>query len=166
MTSTTNTPATDMAKTPYERLEALGLKLPQLPPPVANFAIAVRHGDLLYISGQGPVHADGYYTGKVGADVTWQEAYEHAKLTGLNLLAAIEQAAGSLNKVSKVVKLLGMVNATPDFMAHPYVINGCSDLLVEVFGPEIGMHARSAIGVGSLPGQITVELEMIVALTD
>lgn len=159
-------PAETQGRTPYERLEALGLTLPRLPAPVANFAAAVRHGDLLYLSGQGPVHAGGYHTGKVGADVTWQEAYEHAKLTGLNLLAAIETAVGSLDKVTKVVKLLGMVNATPDFAAHPFVINGCSDLMVAVFGPEIGTHARSAVGMGSLPGQITVELEMIVAVAD
>lgn len=164
MTITPNlNPAGD---TPYERLESLGLKLPQLAPPVANFAAAARHGDLLYLSGQGPVHAGGYHTGKVGAEVSWEQAYEHARLTGLNLLAAIEGAVGSLTRVRKVVKLLGMVNATPEFAMHPFVINGCSDLMVAVFGPEIGIHARSAVGVGSLPGQITVEIEMIVAIAD
>jgi enamine deaminase RidA (YjgF/YER057c/UK114 family) len=163
--SSTPDPATP-AQTPYDRLSALGLTLPKLPPAVANFLPAVREGDLLYLSGQGPVHAGGFHSGKVGADVSLQDAYEHAKLTGLNLLAAIEDSLGDLGKVRKVVKLLGMVNAAPDFVAHPLVVNGCSDLLVAVFGPEIGRHARSAVGMGSLPGQITVEMELIVAVAD
>jgi enamine deaminase RidA (YjgF/YER057c/UK114 family) len=111
------------------------------------------------------VHAAGAYTGKVGAEVSLEDAYQHARLTTLNLLAVIEEAVG-LSKVSKVVKVLGMVNAAPDFIAHPAVINGCSDLLVEVFGAEVGAHARSAVGMGSLPYQITVEIEMIVAVED
>jgi len=167
MTSTSDSGArTSAAQTPYDRLTALGLTLPKLPPAVANFLPAVREGQLLYLSGQGPVHAGGFHSGKVGGDVTLQEAYEHAKLTGLNLLAAIEDSLGDLGKVRKIVKLFGMVNAAPDFVAHPLVVNGCSDLMIAVFGPEIGSHARSAVGMGSLPGQITVEMEMIVAVAD
>lgn len=150
---------------PKARLAALGLQLPKPPAAVGNFAAAVRDGRLLYLSGQGPVHAGGAYTGKVGAEVPLEDAYQHARLTTLNLLAVIEEAVG-LSKVSKVVKVLGMVNAAPDFIAHPAVINGCSDLLVEVFGAEVGAHARSAVGMGSLPYQITVEIEMIVAVED
>ncbi|SFI57766.1 RidA family protein [Caulobacter sp. UNC279MFTsu5.1] len=150
---------------PKARLAALGLQLPKPPAAVGNFAAAVRDGRLLYLSGQGPVHAGGVYTGKVGAEVSLEDAYQHARLTTLNLLAVIEEAVG-LSKVSKVVKVLGMVNAAPDFIAHPAVINGCSDLLVEVFGAEVGAHARSAVGMGSLPYQITVEIEMIVAVED
>ena len=167
MTSTSDSDAgTSAAQTPYDRLTALGLILPKLPPAVANFLPAVREGQLLYLSGQGPVHAGGFHSGKVGGDVTLLEAYEHAKLTGLNLLAAIEDSLGDLGKVRKIVKLFGMVNAAPDFVAHPLVVNGCSDLMIAVFGPEIGSHARSAVGMGSLPGQITVEMEMIVAVAD
>ncbi|WP_244264906.1 RidA family protein [Caulobacter segnis] len=146
-------------------MAALGLQLPKPPAAVGNFSAAVRDGRLLYLSGQGPVHAEGVHTGKVGAEVSLEEAYQHARLTTLNLLAVIEEAVG-LAKVSKVVKVLGMVNAAPDFIAHPAVINGCSDLLIEVFGPEVGAHARSAVGMGSLPYQITVEIEMIVAVED
>lgn len=151
--------------TPYERLKALGVTLPSLPPAVANFVPSVREGSLLFLSGQGPVHAAGYFSGKVGGDVPLASAYEHARLVGLNLLAAIEAAVG-LDKVSRVVKLFGMVNAAPDFTAHPMVINGCSDLMIEVFGPEIGRHARSAVGMASLPGQITVEIDLVVAIRD
>jgi len=154
------------AETPYDRLRKLGLTLPPLPQAIANFVPAVREGNLLYLSGQGPVHAGGLHRGKVGAGVTTEEAYEHAKLTGLNLLAVLEQSLGALTRVRRIVKLFGMVNAVPDFVAHPLVINGCSDLLISVFGPDVGRHARSAVGMGSLPGQITVELEMIVAVAD
>jgi enamine deaminase RidA (YjgF/YER057c/UK114 family) len=144
----------------------MGLTLPPPLPPVANFAPAVLAGGLLYLSGQGPAHAGGFHAGKVGAGVTIEEAYAHARLVGLNLLTAVEEALGSLARVRQVVKVFGMVNAAPDFMAHPLVINGCSDLMVGVFGPQIGRHARSAVGMGSLPGQITVEVEMIVAVAD
>lgn len=147
---------------PEERLSALGLELPELPPsPVGNFANAVLIGSLLYVSGQGPVTADGRaMTGKVGGDVGVAEAYQHARLAGLNLLAVARQQTGELSAVRRVVKLFGMVNAAPDFAEHPKVINGCSDLLTEVFGPR-GIHARSAVGMGSLPNNITVEIEAI-----
>lgn len=144
-----------------DNLKKLGLTLPEMPAPIANYVRFKRVGDLVFLSGQGPRKPDGSnHTGKVGADVTWEQAYEHVRLTGLGLLAAMKQAAGSLDKV-EVVKLLGMVNATPDFADHPKVINGCSDLLVAVLG-ENGRHARSAVGMGSLPNNITVEIEAII----
>lgn len=152
---------------PYERLSALGIVLPESPLPVANFVPAVRTGNLLFLSGQGPVSPGGVrHVGKVGATVSVDEAYQHARLTTVNLLAVMHEALGSLCRVSRIVKVLGMVNATTEFVEHPRVINGCSDLLVGVFGDEIGRHARSAVGMGSLPGQITVEIELIVAVSD
>jgi enamine deaminase RidA (YjgF/YER057c/UK114 family) len=165
MTSDAARPLDPNVATPYERLAALGLSLPQRLPPVANFVPAVIHGSTVYLSGQGPLDARGIaYRGKVGSEISVEDGYEAARLTTLNLLAALEAAAGSLCKVRRIVKVFGMVNADPDFMAHPAVINGCSDLLVQVFGDEIGRHSRSAVGIGSLPGQIAVEIEMIVAI--
>jgi enamine deaminase RidA (YjgF/YER057c/UK114 family) len=156
------TPSTD----PYERLAAWGIDLPPPPAPIANFVTHVRCGSTLYLSGQGPREADGsHHTGKVGTDVTVASAYAHARLTGVNLLAVIHVAAGDLRRVRRIVKLLGFVNASPDFTDHPQVVNGCSDLFMHVFG-ERGAHARSAIGVGSLPGNISVELECVVDLED
>lgn len=102
---------------------------------------------------------------KVGAEIGLDEAYQHARLTGINLLAVMHEALGDLSRVKKVVKLLGMVNAVSDFRDHPSVINGCSDLFIDVFG-DAGQHARSAVGFGSLPGNITVEIEAIIALRD
>jgi enamine deaminase RidA (YjgF/YER057c/UK114 family) len=152
---------------PYSALQALGLKLPPLPAPIANFMLAQREGPLLYLSGQGPRDPEGrLMLGKVGAEFTTEEAYEHAKYVGLGLLAVIHHELGSLTRVRGVVKLLGMVNATPDFVRHPHVINGCSDLFCSVFGEEIGRHARSAVGMSSLPGNISVEIEAIVAVAD
>lgn len=152
---------------PYERLSALGIVLPESPLPVANFVPAVRTGNLLFLSGQGPVAPGGArHVGKVGATVSVDEAYQHARLTTVNLLAVMHEALGSLSRVTRIVKVLGMVNATTEFVEHPRVINGCSDLLVGVFGDEIGRHARSAVGMGSLPGQITVEIELIAAVSD
>jgi enamine deaminase RidA (YjgF/YER057c/UK114 family) len=147
-----------------QRLADLGLELPRLRAPVGTFAMAVRHGDLLYLSGQGPGTAEGgTFRGKVGAEVSEAEATGHARLVTLNLLAAAAAELGSIDRIDRIVKVLGFVNAAPDFARHPAVINGCSDLLMAVFGPERGRHARSAIGAGSLPGQITVEIEMIVS---
>jgi enamine deaminase RidA (YjgF/YER057c/UK114 family) len=148
---------------PYDRLSALGIVLPKAPAPIANFVTHVIEGKLLFLSGQGPTEADGtLYAGKVGGGVSVDEAYAHARLTGINLIAVMQAALGDLGRVRRVVKLLGMVNATPEFSDHPAVINGCSDLMNEVFG-ERGVHARSAVGFGSLPNQITVEIEAIVA---
>jgi enamine deaminase RidA (YjgF/YER057c/UK114 family) len=152
-------------RTPEDRLRELGIVLPPPPKPIANFVPYVQEGNLLFLSGQGPIEPGGVrHTGKVGDTVTIQEAYGHARITGINLLAVLQDAVGSLIKVRRIVKVLGMVNAAPDFSEHPRVINGCSDLLVSVFGDAIGRHARSAAGLNSLPGQITVELELIVAL--
>jgi enamine deaminase RidA (YjgF/YER057c/UK114 family) len=143
-----------------ENLKKLGLTLPELPKPLANYVSFKRAGDLVFLSGQGPRKADGSFaTGKVGKDVTVEQAYEHAKLVGLGLLASAKAAAGSLDKV-EMLKLLGMVNAVPEFTEQPQVINGCSDLFVAVLG-ENGRHARSAVGMGSLPSQITVEIEAV-----
>lgn len=171
MTAETGTELTaSQAKTvlaeasPDDRLAMLGVELPPPPPPVANFVTHVREGDMLYLSGQGPREADGkLWTGKVGDNVDVGLAYQHARLVDINLLAVMKEALGDLSRVKRVVKVLGMVNAVPDFENHPQVINGCSDLFIEVFG-EAGHHARSAVGFGSLPGNITVEIEAIVAL--
>lgn len=164
--NTSPTQAASAAQTPYQRLAALGIELPPPPPPIANFVTHVREGNVLYLSGQGPRELDGHlHSGKVGGDVGVDRAYQHARLTGINLLAVMHGALGDLSRVKRVVKLLGMVNAVPDFEDHPSVINGCSDLFIEVFG-EAGQHARSAVGFGSLPGNITVEIEAIVSLND
>ena len=150
----------------YQRLDALGIKLPDAPPPIANFVTHVIDGKTLYLSGQGPREADGMlHKGKVGLDITPQEAYKHARLTGINLLAVMHQALGDLNKIERVIKLFGMVNAAPGFERHPEVINGCSDLFIEVFGDK-GQHARSAAGLGSLPDNISVEIEAIISLAE
>jgi enamine deaminase RidA (YjgF/YER057c/UK114 family) len=144
-----------------DRLKELGITLPDVAVPVANYVPAVRTGNLLYLSGQGPRFGDNQFkTGKVGTEISWEEAYKDARLTGLQLLAAARNALdGDLSRVRRVVKLLGMVNSSPDFTRQPFVINGCSDLFVEVFG-EAGRHARSAVGM-ILPGNITVEIEAI-----
>lgn len=144
-----------------KRLQELGITLPDLPTPMANYVPYVITGNLLFLSGQGPrVSPAELKTGKVGRDVTAEQAYEDAKLVGIQLLAAARHALGDLSRVKRVVKLLGLVNSTPDFEKHPQVINGCSDLFVQVFG-DAGRHARSAIGAGALPGNITVEIEAI-----
>ena len=146
-----------------DKLKAMGLTLPATPKPLANYVSYKKVGDLAFLSGQGPRYPDGSFaTGKVGRDVTVEQAYEHAKLVGLGLLSAAKAAAGSLDKV-EMIKMLGMVNAVPEFTQGPQVINGCSDLFVEVFG-ERGRHARSAVGMSSLPGGIPVEIEVIVAV--
>jgi enamine deaminase RidA (YjgF/YER057c/UK114 family) len=148
---------------PEEKLAQLGIDVSKPARPIANYVPAVRAGNLVFVSGQGPVKIDGsgMVSGKVGSEVSVEEAYEAARLCGIRLIAALKSVVGDLNKVTRVVKLLGMVNAAPDFRDHPKVINGCSDLLVEVFG-ERGKHARSAVGMGSLPDQISVEIEMTV----
>lgn len=151
---------------PYERLEALGIALPPPPPPVANFVTHVLEGNLLFLSGQGPTYPDGrQHQGKVGADVSIEEAYQHARLTAINLISVMQAALGDLGRIRRIVKVLGMVNATAEFSDHPAVMNGCSDLFAEVFQSR-GIHARSAVGFVSLPNQITVEIEAIVAIED
>lgn len=129
-----------------EKLASLGLVLPDAPVPVANYLPYRFAGNLLYLWGQGPKRADGTYRpGGLGRDATIEEAYEDARLTGLNLLAVAKSALGELSRIEAVIKLLGMVNADPDLSKHPKAINGCSDLLVEVLG-DAGRHARSAVG--------------------
>jgi enamine deaminase RidA (YjgF/YER057c/UK114 family) len=144
-----------------ERLKVLGLTVPQAAAPVANYVNAVRTGNLLFLAGKGPVTA----VGKVGREYTVEEGYGFARETGLILLAVIKQELGTLDRVARVVKVLGMVNAVPEFGDQPAVINGCSDLFVEVFG-ERGRHARSAVGMASLPAGIPVEIEAIIEIAD
>ncbi|HVJ11656.1 MAG TPA: RidA family protein [Burkholderiales bacterium] len=141
-----------------KKLKELGIALPAVTPPVANYVNAVRTGNLLFLAGKGPA---GSISGIVGKDITVEEAYGHARTTGLNLIAVMRDELGSLDRVKRIVKVLGMVNAVPGFGQQPKVINGCSDLFVEVFG-ERGKHARSAVGMGSLPNNIPVEIEVIV----
>ena len=150
-----------------DRLAALGLELPDAPSPIANYVPAVRTGNLLYLSGSGPAaRPDGTSPkGKLGTDLTVEEGYEAAQLVGLNLIARLKAELGDLDRVKRVVKLLAMVNSSPDFNQPPAVANGCSDLLVEVFG-EAGRHARSAVGMATLPNDIPVEIEMIVEVED
>jgi enamine deaminase RidA (YjgF/YER057c/UK114 family) len=150
---------------PEEKLKSLGLVLPKVPTPIANYVPFKIDGRTIYLSGQGPRKPDGtLISGRVGEDISVTEAYECARLVGLGLLAAAKLAAGDLGKV-EALKLLGMVNAVPGFTDQPKVINGCSDLFVEVLG-ERGRHARSAVGMGSLPGNIPVEIEVIMRIVD
>jgi enamine deaminase RidA (YjgF/YER057c/UK114 family) len=144
-----------------KKLKDLGITLPPPPQPLANYVRAVRIGNFLFLSGHGPYN-DGKIkmAGKVGKELTVEEGYQVARNVGLNCLATVKAALEDLDKVKGVVKLLGMVNCTEDFEDQPKVINGCSDLLVEVFG-ETGKHARSAVGMQALPNGIPVEIEMI-----
>ncbi|MDX1373949.1 MAG: RidA family protein [Burkholderiales bacterium] len=146
-----------------KRLKALGIDLGTVSAPVANYVNAVRAGNLLFLSGKGPRPEAGGVrpSGKVGRDYTAEQAYQHARTVGLDLLAVMRAELGSLDRVRRIVKVLGMVNAVPEFTDHPKVINGCSDLFVEVLGAR-GRHARSAVGMGSLPMGIPVEIEVVV----
>jgi enamine deaminase RidA (YjgF/YER057c/UK114 family) len=147
--------------TPEEKLRELGLTLPEASTPVANYVPYRWAGNLLYLSGQGPKRPDGTYrVGRLGKNASVEDGYAEARLTGLQLLAVARSAVGELSRIESVIKLLGMVNAEPEFTDHPKVINGCSDLLVEVLG-EAGRHARSAVGMGSLPNGMMVEIEAI-----
>ena len=153
-----------VATTPEARLKELGITLKTPPPPSANFIGAVRVGNLVFLSGQGPLKEDRtFMTGKVGREFSLDEAKYAARLTGISLLESLKAEVGDLSRVKRIVKVLGMVNAVPEFDKHSQVINGFSDLMVEVFG-ENGRHARSAVGLGSLPRNIPVEIEMIVEL--
>ena len=147
-----------------QRLKELNITLPRVGSPLGNYVHARRAGNLLYLSGKGPENADGTMPrGKLGAGVSIDEGYRHARQIGLVLIAAIKDELGDLDRVEGIVKVLGMVNAAPDFADHPKVVNGCSDLFVEVFG-EAGRHARSAVGMSSLPAGIPVEIEVIVVV--
>jgi enamine deaminase RidA (YjgF/YER057c/UK114 family) len=145
-----------------KKLRDLGVTLMEPSKPVANYVKAVRTGNLIFLAGHGPVKTDGsYVTGKVGRDLTIEQGYEAAKLTAIGLLSTLKAEVGDFNKVKRVVKVLGMVNCDSDFADHPKVINGCSDLLVAVFGDK-GKHARSSVGMNSLPMNTSVEIEIIV----
>jgi enamine deaminase RidA (YjgF/YER057c/UK114 family) len=153
--------------TPERRLAELGLELPPAPKPIGTYVPAVQVGNLLYLSGLGPRRSDGTMVqGKVGTDLTIEQGREAARLVGLNMLANIRAALGSLDRVERIVKTLGMVNSAPDFDQHPKVIDGYADLFVEVFGPERGRGARSAVGMAALPNRIAVEVETIVQVRD
>lgn len=148
-----------------DRLNEMGVKLPPAVKPVANYVPAVRSGDLVFLSGHGPFNEDGsLITGKVGSELTPEQGYEAARRVAVGLLGSLKAEIGDLDNVKRVVKLLGLVNCTPDFTDQPKVINGASDLLVEVFGDR-GKHARSAVGTNALPMNIAVEIEMIVEVT-
>ncbi|NHF60529.1 RidA family protein [Flavobacteriaceae bacterium TP-CH-4] len=156
----------DESYNPEARLKALGIELQTPSTPVANYVHAVRTGNLLFLAGKGPKKADGEnIVGKLGADLSLEQGYEAARTAGINQLAVLKAELGNLNKVKRIVKVKGMVNALPEFTDHSKVINGYSDLMVEVFG-EKGRHARAAVGMGSLPGNMAVEVEMVVEVYD
>ena len=149
------------------RIKELGIELPDSPAPMANYVPVVRTGNLIYLSGVGPApKADGSeYKGKLGGTLGVEEGYDAARLTAVNLVARLKGYLGELDRVNQIVKLLSMVNAVPDFTEPPAVTNGCSDLLVEIFGDK-GRHARSAVGVATLPGGMPIEIEMIAEISD
>ncbi len=158
----TESTSTQAGPSPEQRLEELGIELQEPTAPVANYVNAVRTGNLVFLAGHGPAKPDGgFVTGKVGRDLGVEEAKEAARLTAISLLSSLKAEIGDLDKVTRIVKVFGMVNADPAFAQHPQVINGCSDLLVEVFGDR-GRHARAAVGMGTLPFNIAVEIEMVV----
>ena len=147
-----------------EKLNELGINLPAVAEPVGNYVNVVQTGNLIFLAGKGPSLIEGgYITGKVGQDLTIEEGYQAARITGINQLAVLKGYLGNLNRVKRIVKVLGMVNATDNFENHPEVINGFSDLMVEIFGQK-GKHARAAVGMGSLPRNIAVEIEMVVEI--
>ncbi len=152
--------STALAQTPEEKLKELGIELPEVSQPMANYVKWKQVGNLLFLAGNGP---DMF--GKVGTDLTPEQGYEAARLTGIEIIAVLKAATGDLSRIRQFVKVLGMVNSAPDFTAHPAVINGFSDLMVEVFG-EKGKHARSAVGVAALPNNMAVEIEVIVELEE
>ena len=148
------------------RIVELGLELPEAPKPGGNYTPVVQIGDLCYVSGHGPMTTDGkLLKGRVGSEVSEEDGYKAARQVGLTMLATLRANLGSLDRVQRIIKVLGMVNAAPDFTRHPAVMNGFSDLMVEVFG-DPGRAARSAVGMGSLPGNISVEVEAIVQITE
>jgi len=157
---------TAMPQDAEAKLKEKGIVLTTPGKPVANYVNVVRVGNLLFLAGKGPTKPDGSnITGKVGRDLTIEQGYEAARLTALNHLAVLKTELGSLNKVKRIVKVLGMVNCTEDFKDQPKVVNGYSDLMVEIFGDK-GKHARSAVGMYALPMNIAVEVEVIVEIED
>jgi enamine deaminase RidA (YjgF/YER057c/UK114 family) len=157
-----NTAILVMAQNPEAKLKDLNIELPVIGKPMANYVHAVRTGNLIFLAGKGPSKPDGsYITGKVGVDLTIEQGQAAARLTAIQQIAVLKAELGDLSKVKRIVKVLGMVNCNADFKDHPKVVNGFSDLMVEVFG-EKGKHARSAVGMGSLPNGMCVEIELIV----
>ncbi len=151
---------------PESKLKELGITLPSPPQPVANYVNGVQSGNLIFLAGKGPRYADGTeITGKLGEDVSIERGYEGARLTAINQLSVLKAMLGDLRRVKRIVKVLGMVNSDPDFINQPSVVNGFSDLMVEVFG-ERGKHARAAVGMNSLPRGQAVEIEMVVEIYD
>ena len=151
---------------PEERLRELNITLPTPPPPVANYENGVRAGTLIFLAGKGPKYPDGReLTGKLGGNITIDQWYEGARQTAINQLSVLKEMLGDLNKVKRIVKVLGLVNSSPNFIDQPKVVNGFSDLMVDVFG-EKGKHARAAIGVNSLPRGQAVEIELVVEVYD
>lgn len=147
-----------------QKLKSMGLSLPPMTQPMANYVRYVQSGQLLFLAGHGPTRADGtLITGKLGKDLTVEQGYEAAKVTALNLLATLKAALGDLQRIKRIVKVNGYVNSLPDFTEQPKVINGCSDLLVAVLG-EKGRHARAAMGMVALPSNMAVEIEMVVEI--
>jgi enamine deaminase RidA (YjgF/YER057c/UK114 family) len=142
----------------------LDIELPPPPPAAGSYQLAKRHKDLVFLSGHGPIENGNLITGKVGADLSPEEGTRAARVTGLNLLATLKAEFDDLENVVSVLKLLGMVNAAPGFTDLPAVINGCSDLFIEVFGEKVGRHARSAVGMAELPFGMAVEIEAVVAV--
>ena len=151
---------------PEERLVELNITLPTPPQPVANYVNGVRAGNLIFLAGKGPKYPDGTeLTGKLGGNITIEQGYEGARQTAINQLSVLKEMLGDLNKVKRIVKVLGLVNSSPNFIEQPKVVNGFSDLMVDVFG-ENGKHARAAIGVNSLPRGQAVEIELVVEVYD
>jgi enamine deaminase RidA (YjgF/YER057c/UK114 family) len=152
-----------MASKPETRVQELHLTLPKPAKPVAKYKMSVQVGNMLYVSGHGPAKIDekSPVVGRVGSDLTLEKGKEAARLVGLSILSTVRNSLGSLDKVKRLVKTLGMVNCTADFKEQPQVINGFSELMAEVFGDDAGVGARSAVGMGSLPGNIPVEVECI-----
>jgi enamine deaminase RidA (YjgF/YER057c/UK114 family) len=152
---------------PETRLQELGITLPTPPKPVAKYKPTVLVGNMLYVSGHGPAKSDNpaLMAGKLGAGLSLEQGKESAKLVGINILATVKASLGSLDRVKRLVKTLGMVNAAPDFLDHPQVINGFSEFMAQVFGDDAGVGSRSAVGMGSLPGNIPVEVECIFEVT-
>ena len=149
---------------PEAKLTELGIELPTPPSPVANYVNGVQAGNLIFLAGKGPKYPDGReLRGKLGADVSIEQGYEGARMTAINQMAVLKEMLGNLNRVKRIVKVLGMVNCTPDFVEQPSVINGFSDLMVEVFGDR-GRHARAAVGMTSLPRGQSVEIEVVVEI--
>ncbi len=157
-----------LAQSPAEKLKALGIELQPVKKPVGNYSKWVKSGNLIFIAGHGscgtPTEVD---RGKLGRDLTTEQGYQAARNVAICLLNTINEAVdGDLNKVKKIVRVFGMVNSTPDYTEQHLVMNGCSDLLIEVFGEDVGKHARAAVGMGSLPVNLAVEVEMIIEVSD